>query len=298
MTNFKNGYDELYNHVIHHFLEVEGVYNSEIKKEILGSILPEYLYVEQYDKFSEVIDELYLWTNSKLDYYMGLYHEYTLYYFLEYISDIQKSDENFNDIYFDKKAHRLIDEISKQEHFEDPMFSIEECKKIYYSVHDYADDLFEDTDFEFLEDIYNQTKEGISSLANRLGINIDYYFDLLPSAIKKEFKTKNITITGNISSFLNFISSKINYGSLSKLFWNGKTPADNFKMQLIIDNMLTAYYSKQEIEILWEPKIKNNIVEFEIYKRNETDKKVLIQLRKVDEKYSEENFEDYLLKKQ
>ena len=66
-----------------------------------------------------------------------------------------------------------------------------------------------------------------------LGINIDYYFELLPMDIQEQYKTKHITLTSEISSMLKYIEKRIRYGNLYKLFWENNHPVKEERIQLI-----------------------------------------------------------------
>lgn len=191
MILFQTPHQKAFNYIIHHFLEVE-VFNDETDLgDIIEELLPKYLYREQYAKCVKVFQELFYWTKDTFYHEMNSFHEFVLYKFINYIADLQDELDEFNQIYFSERCHLLIKEASQIDFQNDEELTLEEHEQSFYEVFYYSDYLFTDTDFLFIDLLYNNRKLGSNHLEEHLGINIDYYFDLLPLDIQKEYKTKH-----------------------------------------------------------------------------------------------------------
>ena len=148
-----------------------------------------------------------------------------------------------------------------------------------------------------IADLYNERNKGNFNIEEWNGINIDYYFNLLPNDIQKKFPTKHITLSSEVISIINFINDKLNYGSLVKLLWNNSDPVSYEKIQIIIDNILTSYYANQNVEILWKSFVEEECLSFVFWKRFDEKKKILFEIRKPDKTYLTSKYVDVLLKK-
>lgn len=294
MIYFDTEHEEMYNHIIHNFLKIEVFDEEDNLESMIEYLLPEYLVREQYQKCEEKFKELYKWTNDKLHHRMSAMHELILYAFLEYMSDFQKHFPYFNNIYFDEKAHKLINKASQKCAKEDPDGDIESYKELFYDILYYPDDLFEDLDFLEVIHLYNLRRRGDFILEERLGINIDYYFELLPLDVQEKYKTTHITLSSEVIDMLSFLQDRIIHGSLTKLFWNNKTTASEKQIQVIIDNLMTAFYHKKDIEILWKSDIKYNNINFIIYKRRDENKQFFLQFQRANKEILKEGYEKKL----
>lgn len=165
MIYFETNHQKLFNYLIHHFLEIEFF---EFPEEIdLSWYLPEKFLEENQEKCLQTIEELYNWTDDNTEEELGPFHEYILSHFIDEISDFQEDLEDFNDIYFDDKALKLMD-LAIQEDYkndEDAEFmTYKEYKKemleLYQDVHIYPDYLFRDLDCRLIDKIYNNHKDG------------------------------------------------------------------------------------------------------------------------------------------
>lgn len=182
-------------------------------------IYPKYLYREQYNECIKILKELYQWTNDKFYHEMTAFHEIALNGFLEYMSDIQSDCPKFKKLYFNKKLRKMIKKAAIDDMNEiDDDFNLKDLEDMYYDINSYADNLFIDMDFLFLDLIYNNHKMGSTLIEDKLGINLDYYFEILPLDIQKQYKTKHITLSGEISSLLDYIENRIHNGNLNQLF--------------------------------------------------------------------------------
>lgn len=104
---------------------------------------------------------------------------------------------------------------------------------MFFDVEYYLGTLFEGIDFLLIDSLYNNRRLGNTSIEQLAGINIDYYFDLLPLDIQEQYKTKHITLTSEVSVFLDYLEHRIQHGDLYKLFWNGDEPVKEERIQIL-----------------------------------------------------------------
>lgn len=263
--------------------------------DMIEDLLPKYLYREQYHKCVKVFEELFLWTADSFYHDMSAFHEVILYEFINYMSELQEDIFNFKEIYFDEECRSLISEAAQRDYEDDGNEqSLEECNESYYNVSYYADSLFIDTDFTFLDLIYNNHKLNNNLIEEILGNNIDYYFELLPLDIQEKFKTEHITLTGEVFSLLRYIEHRIVHGNLYKLFWEHDEPIKEDRIQLILENIMDAYFYNQDIEIIREAVLGDGKVDFKIYKNNQEDEKVLVEVKRASSSYLKKGYEKQL----
>ncbi|WP_127530261.1 hypothetical protein [Paenibacillus kobensis] len=301
MILFNNNRLEVYNYIVHHFLETE-IFNGDEDEEIgdkLELILPKYLFREQYHKCIKIFEELYRWTEDKFYHEMSAFHELALYSFIEYLANMKEDMEEFNNIYFDDKCHSLIKEASQLDFNEYNDMSLEEHKDNYYNLFYYSDDLFEDTDFLLIDKLYNRRKLGNTKFEDLLGINIDFYYNILPLDIQNEYRTSHMTLSGEVSTMLDYIEHRLNYSNLYKLFWENNTPVLEDRIQLILENIMDAYFYNEEIDITREALLGNGKVDFKLYRNKNEDEKVLIEIKRASSSYLKKGYEkqltDYML---
>lgn len=295
MLIFQTEHQELYNHIIHNFLLIE-VFNEETDVgDVLEDLLPKYLFREQYCKCVEALEEIFLWTADGFYHEMNAYHEIILYNFIEYMSGLKKEIAQFNTIYFDEECHKLISEAAQKDCEEDHWEqSFKEYKEYYYEVFSYIDALFIDTDFTFLDLLYNNHKLGNSFFEENLGINLDYYFKILPLDIQEQFKTEHITLTGEVLSLLNYIEHRMVHGNLYKLFWEYDKPIKEERIHLILENIMDAFFYNQDIEITREAVLGDGKVDFKLYKNNQEDEKILVEVKRASSSYLKKGYEKQL----
>ena len=269
MILFNTKHFELYNYIIHDFLEIEifGIEDEEVISDMAECIYPKYLYREQYNECVKILKELYQWTNDKFYHEMTAFHEIALNGFLEYMSDIQSDCPKFKKLYFNKKLRKMIKKAAIDDMNEiDDDFNLKDLEDIYYDINSYADNLFIDMDFLFLDLIYNNHKMGSTLIEDKLGINIDYYFEILPLDIQKQYKTKHITLSGEISLLLDYIENRIHNGNLNQLFWVDNRSVNEERIHLILENIMDAYFHNKDIEITRESLVGNGKVDFSLLK--------------------------------
>ena len=284
MILFNTKHFELYNYIIHDFLEIEifGIENEEVISDMAECIYPKYLYREQYNECIKILKELYQWTNDKFYHEMTAFHEIALNGFLEY---------------FNKKLRKMIKKAAIDDMNEiDDDFNLKDLEDMYYDINSYADNLFIDMDFLFLDLIYNNHKMGSTLIEDKLGINLDYYFKILPLDIQKQYKTKHITLSGEISSLLDYIENRIHNGNLNQLFWVDNRPVNEERIHLILENIMDAYFHNKDIEITREALVGNGKVDFSLLKNDNEKEKILIEVKRANSSYLKKGYENQLTK--
>ena len=131
-------------------------------------------------------------------------------------------------------------------------------------------------------------------IANMMGINLDYYFEILPIDIQKQYKSKHITLTGEVSELFSYMQQRINSGSLAELFWEQGKPVAEKKIHIIIENIMHAYFIGKEVDISREVLIKNGRVDFKLFRSNRKDEKILIEVKKASSSYLKAGYERQL----
>ena len=152
------------------------------------------------------------------------------------MADLREEIEQFDSIYFDETSHTLIKTIAQQEYNDakeraatassfdletEDVLSLEEYCNFYYDVFYYPDLLFTDLDFKLIPTLYNRRFYGDVSLEKYMGINIDFYFDILPLDIQKQYQTGHITLTQEVSTLLDILKAR--YGMVTCTNYFGKT---------------------------------------------------------------------------
>lgn len=295
MILFETKHQDLYNYVIHNFLKLQ-IFNDETDiGDMIEILLPKYLYREQYKKCVKTFEDIYYWTQDKFYHRMKVFHELVLYKFIDYMADLRADNEDFDNIYFDKTSRIFINEASKIDHKECRDFSIKEYEKGYFDLYFYSDSLFTDTDFLIIETLYNNHQFGNTLLEEHLGINIDFYYDILPLDIQEKYKTNHITLAGEIHELLEYIQVKIEHGSLYKLFWEQNLPIKEERIQIILENMMDAYFKNEKIDISREVLLGSGQVDFKLYKNSKEEEKILIEVKLASSSYLKKGYEKQLV---
>lgn len=297
MILFNTQFSQVYNTIIHNFLEIE-IFNNDPDidvGDIIEKLMPKYLFREQYKKCIKTFEDLFEWTQDEFYHEMKAFHELALYYFIESMAELKEDMANFNFIYFDKKSKSLIKKAAKIAFEEFGEISAKEWEEeLFYDISSYSDYIFEELDFLLIDKLHNSRQLGNDSLEKVLGINIDFYFELLPSDIQEKYKTKHITLTGEIGELLDYIKKRIGYGSFYKLFWDNNKPVNEERIQLILENIMDAYFHSQKIEISREVSVGVGKVDFKLYKNDHEEEKILIEVKKANSSYLKKGYEKQL----
>lgn len=272
-------------------MKIEKLNKDECIERFINNYIPNYLYKEQKEKCIKTVNEVFLWTDNDIDYELDAFHEVILYYII-YKMENKSHYKNFIKKYFDKKANEMILEIAKIDQEYDLDYTLEDIKEFYYDITFYYDDIFSDLDFLDLVYFYNGKDLGDDSLIERMGVNMDYYFEILPMDIQKKYKTGHCTLTGEIWYLLRFLNDEIENRDFYKLFWDVESPASLSKIIVILDNMFLAYFHKQEIDIAWDMKVYKRRIEISFYKVREEEEKILVYFTLVNSKLLDENYLD------
>lgn len=304
MILFNTTHIETYNCIIHRFLQVEIFNELETSDKIddmdigdqIENLLPKYLFREQYQNCVKVYRQLFYWTSDVFYHQMEAFHELALYQFINYMADLRNDMDDFDELYFDEKCHSLIQKSAEADYKEtdDDSITFEEIIEFYYDVFNYPDVLFTDIDFEIIPSLYNKRILGDTFLEDYLGINIDFYFDILPLDIQKQYGTKTITLTGQISKMLQYIQERIKFGSLYKLFWENGEPVNEDKIQIILESLMDAYFYNQEVDITREALLGTGQVDFKLYRNYCEDEKILVEIKKANNPHLKRGYEKQL----
>lgn len=111
-----------------------------------------------------------------------------------------------------------------------------------------------------------------------MGINLDYYFEILPMDIQKKYKSNHVTLTGEVCELFSYIQNRINNGSLAELFWENNKQINEKRIQIILENIMDAYFIGKNVDISREVLIKNGQVDFKLFRSNNKDEKILIEV--------------------
>lgn len=118
--------------------DIENILDSAIADKI-EDIIPKYIFREQYFKCLSVFKELFYWTEDPFYHQMTVSHKMALYYFLIHMYSLQKKlDKRFDEIYFDCKCHKLINELGTSYYEYDNNETLESCVMYYYNVLNYV----------------------------------------------------------------------------------------------------------------------------------------------------------------
>lgn len=299
MICFATEHSDVYNKIIHGFLWRDIFCNDDIDiGDIIEEIAPKYLRREQYEKCEKTMIELYEWTGDIYEHDMTCFHELMLSNYLDYLAPLKDDLENFDDIFFDEETKKMIHEVSKRDYKKygkEDGLTIKDIEDIFYDLSSYVDFLFTDSDFEFLDYLYNERKHNLPIIAEKLGINLDYYFDILPMDIQNKYKSHNITLTGEVSELLKFVQKTITNGSLSKLFWEKDTPIREDKIQIILENLMEAYFYNKGVDITREALLATGKVDFKLHRNNGENEKILIEIKKASNPYLKAGYENQLI---
>lgn len=299
MICFDTEHSKVYNKIIHGFLWKDIFSKNDIDiGDIIEEIMPKYLYREQYSRCQKTLIELYEWTGDVFEHEMSCFHELMLNNYLDSLAELKNDLENFNDTFFDEETKKLIHKASKdayEAYGKEEGISLEEIEDSFYDPYCYADFLFTDLDFQFLDYLYNEQKHNLPAIAKNLGINLDYYFDMLPMDIQNKYKSHNMTLTGEVAELLSFIQKTITNGSLSKLFWEQGVSISETKIQIILENLMEAYFYNKGVDITREALVASGEIDFKLYKNNEENEKILIEVKKASNPYWKSGYENQLI---
>lgn len=153
-------------------IDVEYEFLEQSDYENIEDYLPAYLVREDPIKCKGVLIELKEWTQDFYLHNMTCLHEYALYNVINSYSDCM------DDLGENEKKQRFSFE-KREEFTENELDLIDE----FQSKEEFIELLFNDLDFTYLDKIVNLYQTSRPAF-DRLGVNIDYYKDLLPKDVR------------------------------------------------------------------------------------------------------------------
>lgn len=298
MISFNTNKDKIYNKIIHKYLERELFGNPMIDVgDRIENYFPKYLYREQYQRCFEVFEDLYEWTSDFFKHELTAFYEVGLYYFLCEMNNLKNDCQgHFKTIFYDKELQQEIKNYCKEEIKElNDDFTLLELEEFYYNPSYICDDIFDDVDFLEISYLYNEQEENLPIIAETLGINLDYYFEILPRDIQRKYQSQNITLTGEVNEFFNYLQKRIDYASLNELFWELEKPVKEKRIHTILENIMHAYFLGKSVDISREVLIKNGQVDFKLFRNHQKGEKVLIEVKKASSSYLKAGYEHQLI---
>ena len=297
MIQFNTNRSKIYCKIIHNYLEAEIFGDSEIDiGDVIEDYMPKYLFREQYQKCVEVFRDLYEWTSDPFLHDLTAFHEVALYYFLKSMYQLKEDmKEGFKTVFYDKNLINEINKYIKKDQEECGYeFEIEILEDSYYDPDSICAAIYEDIDFVELPHLYNEQKANMPVIAKMMGINLDYYFEILPMDIQKQYKSNHITLTGEVGELVSYLQQRINSGSLAELFWESGTPVNEKRIHIILENIMHAYFIAKGIDISREVLIKNGQVDFKLFRSDNKDEKILIEVKRASSSYLKAGYENQL----
>ena len=283
MMIFPSGHYALCNRIVHDFLGIK-IFNGDTDiGDAIEAMLPKYLFREQYRRCIEVFNDLFRWSDDTFFHNIGAFHEVALYYFLESMSELLLDDPDLSEIYFNDEIRKLAEEACRKELEECPELEATWLLEYYLDISSYIDILFDDLDFLMIDSAVNNYRFGNHIVEDVLGIDVDYYFEILPLDIQEEYRRKNksncITLYYEIGELFRYLDDRARYKELYKLFWENERPVSEPRIQLILGCIIDAFFHDREIEIIREAATGSGNVDFLFYRNSETDEKVLVEVK-------------------
>ncbi len=287
MIIFHTEFAEYFNKKIHDFLHVEfiDVY-QENSTDRIDWFFPKYLAREQKEKCFTTFEELFEWTGDKYWHEMTAFHEIGLYYFLEYMHDLRTDIPEFDSIYYDKEDRKDIEALWEKfdikAMFEGSMKKVDDLAVFVHDIGMIQELCFEDTDFLMLPDLSNLHSVGDYSIEKMMGIDFDYYKEILPKDIRLQYKdkgnAKEMAFFDDIKEMLDLISQRVQYRGLHKFFWNNGRPVHESEIQRLLDSFFDLYLKGDKYaDISRETDIGTGKVDFKFYKS--AQEKLLIEVK-------------------
>jgi hypothetical protein len=285
MIIFRTEFAEYFNKKIHDFLRVHyvDVYSEDESGDFVEWLLPKYLIREQKEKCLTTFEELYEWTGDEYWHSMTAFHEMCLYYFLEYIHDLRDDMPEFDSIYYGaedrKEIEALWDKLDIKVMFEGAIKNTKDLAKFLHDINTMQELCFEDTDFLMLPDLSNNRSAGNIVLEKLMGIDFDYYKELLPRDIRAQYEKQAIQLSlfDEIWKMLEFTSDRVTYRGFHKSFWHGNEPIKETDIQILLDSLFAAYLKDKGLDISREADLGTGKIDFKFYKNHK--EKVLIEVK-------------------
>lgn len=285
MIIFRTEFAEYFNKKIHDFLRVHyiDVYSEDESSDRIEWFFPKYLIREQKEKCITTFEELYEWTGDRYGHSMTAFHEMGLYWFLDYIHDLRKDMPEFDSIYYDaedkKEVEALWSKFDIKGMFEGAIKNTEGLAEFVHDIGTMQELCFEDTDFLMLPDLSNHHSVGDYFLEEVMGIDFDYYKEILPKDIRAQYEIQalELTLIHDILEMLEFVSDRISYRGLHKTFWHDDKPIKEPEVQVLLDSLFAAYLEDKGLGISREVDLGTGRIDFKFFKNHKEE--VLIEVK-------------------
>ncbi|WP_455138570.1 hypothetical protein [Thermophilibacter sp.] len=285
-------HERFYNALVHHLLEIEMYAEGpDEADDLIELLMPAYLRREQFLRCRQVFLELYEWTSDDFTHALTSFHELALYQFVEHVADLQSDIPELDSIYFDEHIEGLLERACARERANGP--DEPDLELFYRNLSTMGELLFDDLDFLIIPTLQSQRTLGSTLLERRLGINIDFYFELLPLDIQWQYPSGHITLVGELEALIEYLDRRVSRGSLNKLLWNEGKPADERRIQLVLENVIDAYFENRPVDITREAQLADGKIDFKFYMNQ--DEKVLVEVKRANSSYLKRGYERQLL---
>ncbi|HSW98389.1 MAG TPA: hypothetical protein VLF71_00980 [Candidatus Saccharimonadales bacterium] len=285
MIVFNTEFASYFNKKIHEFLLVEFFddYRQDYVLESLEWFFPKHLIREQKDKCAVVLEDLFDWTDDEYWHTMTAFHEIGLYRFLDYMRDLREDMPEFDSIYYDEEDQKEVKELWQkfdiEGMFEGSLKKPNDLGEFLHDIGTMQELCFDDADFLMLPILSNSYSIGDHLLEEMLGINIDYYKELLPNDIRARLEIRQgSSLYNDIKKMLELISKRVSHNGLHKDFWQLGKPRSEPEIQPLLDSLFALYFKTDEhADISREVDIGTGKIDFKFYKNPK--EKVLIEVK-------------------
>jgi len=291
---FDTEFIEYFNKKIHIFLEVDIFHEDSgfSLESTLSGLFPKHLIREQKEKCKSVMENLFDWTGDEYLHTMTAFHEVGLYHFLGYIRDLREDTPEFDSIYYDNEEDRkdlqdLCDKLNLNEMFEGSIKNAHELGEFLHDITTMQGLCFEDADFDMLPMLSNHRSIGDYSLEEALGVDFDYYREILPNDIRLRLEQKRgSSLLQNVILALEIIENLVAYRGSYKEFWAQGEPRSESEVQRLLDSYLSMHFKHDEyIDRSREVDTGNGKIDFKFYKA--PTEKVLMEVKLASSSYLE-----------
>lgn len=282
MITLAANHNDIYNRIVHTFLDIE-FYDVDSHKhrdsgDFLDTLKPDYLHRELYVRCHAALDDLFYWTNDRIRHDLTALHKLILYRFIEYMIHEKKQNRNFNIEFYDGKSKKRIEKVVRSALMLDDKLSVRKLKSPFYDLRLYRKIFFHNTDFLHLVQRIQQGE--ILDAKDLNPKEKKQYFDILPLSIQKQISIDAIDIMELMLEFMKFVENNILYGNYAYLFWDKNKAICEADIQVILYNLMEAYFYKRNINITRESLVGRGRIDFTCY-INERER-LLIEIKKAD----------------
>lgn len=277
MILFKTKYQQLFNITINYLLKEELIKENKDFGNIVDNIMPKYIRREQFGNCEKSIENIYKWSSDKFIHNISILEKFCLYNFFKYLIEVKSNLLRKQE--YSRKIEKIL-----------AMDKLDNNHKKYFDLSWYFKNMFDDPFFTRVEELYNE-----GNLESYLYTNPEYlnlYWDILPQKIIKIYEEKD-DIYKQILKLLDFLQDNINNGSLAYLFWKNNKECSETEIQVMLQNIIDAYFYNEEIDISRESNVGSGEIDFKFYKNK--DEKVLFELKKAKNTHLKKGYFNQLI---